>query len=257
MWVGSHTDIDDQKRREGVLARSIRQRDEFLSAISHDLKTPLTVLRGQAQILQRRIQRGALDKDVMIRGLEQIECRSRTMAKLVDELLDITQLRAGEEFHLDRAMIDLVALVQETVAEGASDRHRLVVQSTERELIGYWDAVHLQRAVENLVNNAIKYSPHGGDITISLATSSAGGDDHALLTVEDHGIGIAADDLPQIFEQFYRGMNAREGTIGTGLGLAGVRRIVEQHDGTIAVTSLEGVGSTFIVRLPLQPVGEP
>jgi len=157
MWVGSHTDIDDHKRRESTLARSIRQRDEFLSAISHDLKTPLTVLRGQAQILKRRLTRPVLDQGAMLRGLEQIESRSRTMAKLVDELLDVTRLRAGEELHLDRELVDLVALVQIMVREQheATDNHRLIVRSAVDTLTGWWDRVHLQRVVENLVSNGI------------------------------------------------------------------------------------------------------
>lgn len=258
MWVGSHTDIDDQKRREAVLARSIRQRDEFLSAISHDLKTPLTVLRGQAQILQRRAARGALDQDALLRGLEQIESRSRTMAKLVEELLDVTRLRAGEELPLDRQIVDLVALVREVIAgqNEATDRHHLVVRPPERPLTGWWDRMHLQRVVENLVNNATKYSPQGGEIALSLSATTSRQRDYALLTVQDHGIGIAEDDLPQIFEWFYRGKNARDGTIGTGLGLAGVRQIVQQHGGTITVTSQEGIGSTFCIRLPLDAAPE-
>jgi two-component system sensor histidine kinase BaeS len=185
--------------------------------------------------------------------LEQIESRSRTMAKLVDELLDVTRLRAGEELHLDRERVDLVALVHSMVREQheAADNHRLIVRSAAETLTGWWDRMHLQRVLENLVSNGIKYSPPGSELTLTLAAAKTSEGDCALLTVRDHGIGIAADDLPHIFEWFYRGKHARAGTIGSGLGLAGVRQIVEQHGGTITVTSQVGVGSTFSICLPL------
>jgi two-component system sensor histidine kinase BaeS len=111
--------------------------------------------------------------------------------------------------------------------------------------------MHLQRVVENLVSNGIKYSPPGSEITVTLAAAKTPEGDCALLTVRDHGIGIVDDDLPHIFNWFYRGKNARAGTIGSGLGLAGVRQIVEQHGGTITVTSQVGIGSTFSICLPL------
>jgi PAS domain S-box-containing protein len=253
MWIGSLTDIDEQKRREAALSRSIRLRDEFLAAISHDLKTPLTILQGQAQVLQRRAAQGRLDEESTLKALEQIEGRSRMMSRLIDELLDVTLLRAGEDLQLHRRPVDLVAIVRDAVAgqQEVVGIHELVVRSTESELTGSWDGVRLERVVENLICNAIKYSPDGGTITLTLGRDKQPEGDWAVLAVQDQGIGIAESDLPHIFEQFYRGKNATGAIGGIGLGLVGARQIVEQHSGTIAVESREGAGSTFVVRLPI------
>lgn len=262
MWVGWTIDIDDRKRTEEALRqsevalnRSLRLRDEFLSGVSHDLKTPLAIVKGQAQLLQRRVTRGKLDDDALLAGLDQIEAKSRMMADLIDELLDVTRLRAGESLELDRRTIDLVALVQDAVAglRETMGEHSLEVQAQEPYLNGSWDAVRLRRVVGNLISNALKYSPDGGTITVTISHQKSSDLDEAVLTVMDEGMGIPSDDLPHIFEQFYRGMNARVAADGTGLGLTGVKHIVEQHGGTVAVESQEGVGTTFSVRLPLEP----
>lgn len=251
LWIGSLTDIEEQKRREAALDRSIRHRDEFLAAISHDLKTPLAVLQGQAQLLRRRAARGVLNEEMVLKGLEQIEGKSRLMTKLINELLDVTRLRAGVELPLDLRALDLVALVRDVMADQAevTDLHRLVLLTEESELLGIWDEPRLERVVENLVANAVKYSREGGEIVLALAREH-GPDEYAVLTVQDQGIGIPTADLPHIFEQFYRGKNTGGDIVGTGLGLSGVRQIVEQHGGTIAVESREGAGSAFTVRLP-------
>jgi signal transduction histidine kinase len=132
-------------------------------------------------------------------------------------------------------------------------QRRLVVRSTEEELLGRWDPLRLGRVLENLIGNAVKYSPDGSEITISLTRERGAGRDEAVLAVQDRGIGISEHDLPHIFDRFYRGENAQGGISGSGLGLAGTRQIVEQHGGTIEVDSREGAGSTFTVRLPLSP----
>jgi signal transduction histidine kinase len=103
----------------------------------------------------------------------------------------------------------------------------------------------------NLLDNAIKYSPDGGDIAVTIALAEADGQRQAVLSVQDHGIGIPAGDLPHVFERFFRGTNVAGRIRGTGIGLAGSRQIVEQHGGTLTVESREGEGSTFTVRLPL------
>jgi signal transduction histidine kinase len=116
-------------------------------------------------------------------------------------------------------------------------------------MVGYWDAAQLERTVDNLVANAIKYSPQGGDITISLRRK----DNHAVLTVQDHGIGIPSHDREHVFDRLYRAQNARS-IAGTGMGLATVKQIVDRHQGEISLASSEGQGTTVEIRLPL-PAG--
>ena len=111
---------------------------------------------------------------------------------------------------------------------------------------GSWDVARVQRVVANLIANAIKYSPSGGDVVVSVSVDG----DSAVLTVRDEGMGIPAADLPRVFERFHRGSNV-ERISGTGIGLAGAKDIVELHGGTIEVTSVEGRGTTVAVRLPL------
>jgi signal transduction histidine kinase len=119
-----------------------------------------------------------------------------------------------------------------------------------------WDAVRLARVLDNLVGNAIKYSPEGGPIVVTISReTTAAGTRWAVLSVRDQGVGIPPSDLPHVFERFYRGRNITAEIAGTGIGLASARQIVEQHTGTISVESHAGQGSTFTVRLPLEPGG--
>src|SRR5205823_3280944 len=150
---------------------------------------------------------------------------------------------------LNKRPTDLVAVVKEVVAEQqlTTQRHRLIVESELPELTGSWDASRLIRAVTNLLTNAIRYSPHGGEIVVTISRDEGEHGADAVLTVSDQGLGIPEADLPHIFERFYRGANVAAQVSGTGVGLAGVRQIVEQHGGSIGVQSVEGEGATFVV----------
>jgi signal transduction histidine kinase len=119
------------------------------------------------------------------------------------------------------------------------------------ELVGEWDVVRLQRAFSNLLDNAIKYSPRGGEVVIAVEESSQDRSSHAKVTVTDQGIGIPEVDLPHVFDRFYRAGNVDRTTTGSGIGLAGVRQIVEQHGGLIEIHSVEGGGTTVTVMLPI------
>lgn len=139
----------------------------------------------------------------------------------------------------------------------ASSRHLLRLESSVPELIGAWDGSRLERVLGNLVDNAIKYSPAGGEVVMRLTRHGEGEHAWAELSIQDQGVGIPANEIPYMFERFRRGTNV-SGTIrGTGLGLFGARSIVRQHGGEITVESEEGVGSTFTLRLPLTPGDDP
>jgi signal transduction histidine kinase len=235
---------------------AVALRDSFLASVSHDLKGPLTAIRGYAQLASRDL-RDAGDPVVIApasRALANIQKLVQQMASALDELLDLAQLQAGRQLTLRRQPTDLVALVRRGVSDQqiTSSTCDIAVETQFDDLIGSWDCDRLQRVVGNLLSNAVKYSPAGGDICVRLERKVDAGHTWAILAVEDHGIGIPADDVPHIFEAFRRAANA-SGTIrGTGLGLAGAREIVEQHGGQIAVDSREGHGSVFTVKLPLE-----
>ncbi len=233
---------------------SLRARDETLAAISHDLRTPLTSIRALAQLLQRRLTRGSeISPDELTERLGRIEEQTVLMARMIDDLLDIARLEAGRPLELRREPCDLVALARQTVADvqRTTESHRLRVLAGEPEIIGELDSARLERVMLNLLTNAVKYSPDGGDVEVTIRREDSPAGPVAVLAVRDSGIGIPAQDLPRIFERFYRASNVGEQLRGTGLGLAGVQQIVEQHGGEIGVVSESGVGSTFTVRLPL------
>lgn len=232
---------------------ALRGRDELLSIVSHDLKNPVGTVKGYAQLLQRLIKReGMVNSKQVVDGLTKIDETSTKMTALINELEERARLQSGQPLTLNSQTTDLVALVQQVIEEQqrTTTRHQILFETNLQELVGIWDAVHLERVIINLLSNAIKYSPGGGDITVTVVQSD---DTTALLAVRDHGMGIPKADLPYIFEQFQRAGNTRGKIKGTGIGLASARQVVEQHDGSIAVESQEGVGSEFIVLLPLDP----
>jgi PAS domain S-box-containing protein len=244
-WICAVLDLSTQKSAE-------RERLAFLDALAHDVKNPLGAIKGQAQLARRRAQRGMDDPARLDDTLEGIERSVAGATALIDELLDVAHLRAGQPLELRLAEVDLVALA-ETCAEEArrgSPEHRIVVRSSGAAIVGRWDDQRLRRVLGNLLGNAVKYSPAGGEIVVRVGREEDAAGAWAAIAVADRGVGIPARDLPRIFDRFRRGGNVG-GIAGTGIGLAGARQIVEQHGGTISVASEEGVGSTFTVRLPM------
>jgi signal transduction histidine kinase len=243
----------DNARLHHELQEAVRTRDEFVAAASHDLKNPLASIKGTAQVLQRRTAReGQVEPERLTAGLARIDTAATRMSRLVDLLLDTARLQTGSPLELDRRPTDLFALAEQVADESrpATERHALRVEG-ERGLIGQWDAARLERVLGNLLDNAIKYSPDGGEVVVRLARDADAAGTWAVLTVRDQGIGIPPADLPRIFDRFQRGGNVIGRIGGTGIGLAGARQIVEQHGGTIAVESQAGGGTTVRVRLPL------
>ena len=246
VYVGVLRDTSERQRLE-------RMHEEFISAVAHDLKNPLTTVRGQSQLLRRRLERGeAPDATRLEAGLEGIDSAAARMSRQIDELTDVMRLRGGQEIELHREPTDLMALVRQTVEahDPSTERHTIRLESAVDELVGVWDGPRLERVLDNLIGNAIKYSPKGGVITVRISREGSGKSEQAILSVEDPGVGIPAADLPLVFERYRRGANVVN-VAGSGIGLAGARRIVELHGGTIAAHSVEGQGSVFTVRLPM------
>jgi signal transduction histidine kinase len=247
--VASFRDVTMERELE-------RQKDDFLSAAAHDLKTPLTTIKGLAQMLARRLARLEPPAGTpLLESLTKIDATATRMTTLINELLDKTRIQMGRPLDLLPTPTDLVALAKEAVAEQehTTSRHRLVVRAEVSHLIGQWDASRLYRVLTNLLSNAIKYSPGGGTIELTVHRQEDREGEWAVLSVRDEGLGIPERDLPHIFERFHRAGNVSHLIPGTGIGLAGACQIVEQHRGTISVESQEGQGSTFTVRLPLVP----
>ena len=236
-------------------AAAARARDAFLAAASHDLKNPLTVIRGTAQILQRRASRqGSVPQEQLVAGLNSIERAAAQMATQIDELLDVAHLRAGQALELNRAPADVVELAREQVAalQQSAELHRIELQTAERKLVAEIDRARVARVLANLLNNAVKYSPQGGEIAVRVVAGGRPGGEQAVLTVTDQGVGIAPRTSPTSSSSFGAGRLVAGHISGTGIGLAMVRQVVEQHGGSVEAQSRPGVGSTFTVRLPLR-----
>ena len=228
-----------------------RQRDAFLATLSHDLKSPVTVIQGYARLLRTQLAR-AEAAPMLVEATGHIDASARKIDGMLDELVDLAQLRLGRSLALDRRPTDLVALAAAAVAQhqASTDRHRVELRCGVSTLVGLWDQRRLARVLDNLVGNALKYSPQGGLVAVEVERK----DGVAVLAVRDPGIGIPADELPRVLEPFGRATNAA-GFAGMGIGLASVRHLVAQHGGDVVVESEEGVGTTVIVRLPLPPPG--
>jgi signal transduction histidine kinase len=256
--LADHTALAiENARLYSEVEAALRTRDSFLSSVAHDLKSPLAAIKGNAQLLQRQLARrgpsGATDQ--MAVRLAMIDATATRMTRMLNELLDLTRLQMGRPLDLDSRPTDLVALARQIAAEyqQGHEQHQIRVEAAVPELIGAWDEARLERVLRNLVGNAIKYSPEGGEVALEVAPEDGAAGPWAVVVVQDHGVGIPAGDVPHIFERFRRGQNVAERISGTGIGLASARQIVQQHGGTIAVVSQEGHGSTFTVRLPLPP----
>jgi signal transduction histidine kinase len=241
----------DNARLYREARRAVQVRDEFLSVAAHELKTPVTTLLGFAQLLLSQLkEKGVLDERTVGQALRAVERGSNRMSHLVSLILDVSRLDAGRLL-IDRQHTDLAALVQAiaTTMQTAARHHTLLVRTPD-ELPALVDPLRLEQVVTNLLDNAIKYSPRGGQIDVELVQPAPG---LARLTVADHGIGIPPEQRQHIFERFYQ---AREGdhASGLGLGLFISRQIVDLHGGSIAPEFPAEGGTRFVIDLPTDPV---
>ena len=237
-----------------------RQKDEFLATVSHDLKNPLAGIKGWVQLLNRRAAARLPDPERQRwqHDLTTVEAIATRMAGMLDELLDATHLQMRRPLELRRQPTDLVSLARRVAEDNQqiAEAHVIRVQSQLACIEGAWDRARLERVVGNLVSNAVKYSPEGGEVTLRVSREDTGDGAWAVLAVSDQGVGIPPEELPRVFERFYRASNVAGQIAGTGIGLAGARQLVEQHGGTISVESTPGQGSTFVDRLPIELPGE-
>ncbi|NNB93080.1 response regulator [Corallococcus exiguus] len=236
------------ERAEAAAREALAVRDELFSLATHDLKGPLQIMTLNAQVLRRQIPAAAMTPALETR-LGHIVRAAHRMGELIDHFLEVTR---GQERPLKREPMDLLVMVRGKVREleANASRHFVLEVPDGRDFTGEWDAHALERVLENLMGNAVKYSAAGSTVTVHLTVEEGETQQFVLLAVTDQGIGIPAADLPFVFERFHRGRNVSQDVSGSGVGLASARRMVELHGGTLAVRSVEGQGSTFTVRLP-------
>ncbi len=236
----------DHASRVRAREEATRLKEDFLSAAAHDLKTPLTTVVAQAQFLERKATRDpSAPSD--LQGLQRIVRESQRLATLVTDLLDAARMEQGK-LVADREPVDLGALVGEVVARQHPGPHATELD-VRGAIVGDYDRRRIEQLVENLVENAKKYSPEATPVSVAIWQE----DGEAHISVRDRGIGIPPADLPKIFERFSRASNVDDRKFhGMGLGLYICRGIVEEHGGRIWAESEIGKGSTFHVALPLR-----
>ncbi len=256
--VGLSVERTELARRQLEISREqARQqaRQEFLGVVSHELKTPVAVLKAYTELLLRKSEidpQRAADREVLSRMLEQ----SDRMLAMIEQILDLQKIEAGQ-LPLGISRFDLVDLSRRVIEslQLTSHGHRMAFLAGG-ELPVLADKRRIEEVLSNLLENAVKYSPEGGQITISVGTQPGNqpSQEEALVSVADQGMGISARDLPHIFERFYQGQGQgtlHRGHVGLGLGLYITREIVERHGGKVWTESTEGQGSTFHFTLPM------
>ena len=236
---------EQQRLRAEVAEAALRARDEFISVAAHELKTPITSAKVAAQILQRSFRDVPLTAG-QSRSLSTIDRQIDKMSRLVGQLLDTVRIHAGS-FTLQLEDADLSALVREVAEEvGAiSDQHTIVV-TAPAELPARVDKLRLEQVLRNLLDNAVKFMPDGGQVDVHVQRLPRA----AVITVRDRGVGVAPEHLGRLFERFYQ---AHPNRTGLGLGLYVARQIVERHGGTIHAEMPGDVGTRFVIDLPLPP----
>jgi signal transduction histidine kinase len=240
----------DEAARVQAREEATRLKDDFLSAAAHDLKTPLTALIGRAQLLERRALRKP-DAPVDLQSLQILLAEAQRLRSLVLDLLDAARAERGQLVSI-REPIDLASVAHEVCARHRGEHHTCVVDAM-RPVVGDFDRNRIMQMLENLVENAVKYTPDGGSVDVKVWAAN----DEAHLTVSDRGLGIPASDLPHIFDRFFRARNVDDRRFsGMGLGLFICRAIAEQHGGRIGASARQGGGTTFHITLPCTATGD-
>jgi PAS domain S-box-containing protein len=263
VWLGIATDVTERMRLEterntllaneriarGEAERANRLKDEFLSTLSHELRTPLNTILLWTQLLHKQLD----DREQVIRGLTAIERSTRVQEQLISDLLDVSRIMSGK-LVLDVQPLDLGATINAALeglwpAIGAKQlRLQTQIENGTGAILG--DRARLQQIIWNLVNNAIKFTPSGGQIDVSLERV----DSHLVVSVSDTGQGIEQELLPHLFERFRQGdVSSNRTHGGLGLGLAIVKHLVELHGGLVTASSPgPGKGERFTVSLPIR-----
>jgi PAS domain S-box-containing protein len=261
--IGTVTDITERKQAEDklqesnhILAKATRLKDEFLANMSHELRTPLNAILGMTEALQEEVYGDINPKQQQC--LETVENSARHLLSLINDILDLSKIEAGKiELTLMPVKIETLCLSSLTFVEQFARQKNIKVQCQFSAPLPplEMDERRIRQVLINLLNNAVKFTPEGGTVTLSATLPTKSGHNDLFsplrIAVEDTGIGIAPENLDKLFQPFVQidsALNRRYD--GTGLGLALVKKIVELHRGTVGVTSEPQIGSCFFITLP-------
>jgi two-component system, OmpR family, phosphate regulon sensor histidine kinase PhoR len=227
------------------LKKMDRLKSEFVSTVSHDLRSPLTAILGYAELIERAGPVTEMQKDF----IRRVHASVMHITQLVNDLLNLGRIEAG--FDNRRESVDLNQIVRYTVdnirSQATEKDVRLVTELVDNLPILFINPLQIRQLMDNLVDNALKYTPSGGKVTIRVMVQES----QMIVQVQDTGLGIPQEEIPFVFDKFYRATNTNSDITGTGLGLAIVKSVVDAHQGRIWVDSNPGHGSCFTVVLPM------
>jgi signal transduction histidine kinase len=240
--------VDHIKNEKTKVEQAVKLRDNFISAASHELKTPITSLKLYLQGMKSKTEK-IDENDKLTNYMEKMDNQLNRLTILVEDLLSVSKLQHGKlEFTM--TAFDLNALIEEAVEAigGTSTKHRIFIEGKSKKHV-YGDRYRLYQVLTNLITNAIKYSPSANKIIIRVTDSK----DRAVVEVQDFGIGITSEHQKKIFDEFYRVLDSENKTFsGMGMGLFIANEIIKRHGSKINVTSKKGTGSTFYFTLPFK-----
>jgi two-component system CheB/CheR fusion protein len=249
-WIGSCVDVDDQKQAEAALQLADRRKDEFIAVLAHELRNPMAPIRNAIHILKARVA----GDEQLSRVSTIMDRQAGKMARLLDDLLDVSRI-AQDKLELRKKRVSLGSILESAIETSRplleQQGHHFELHAPADPIYLEADAARLAQAFSNLLNNAAKYTDHGGRIGMTVRQEGKA----AVVSVKDNGIGIEADMLPKLFNRFSQAAPALERAQGgLGIGLSLVLGLVEMHGGTVRGSSDgAGRGSEFVVRLPVGP----
>jgi len=244
--VGASAIARDVTAQAKATKEALRIREEFISVAAHELRTPLTTMYARLQLVERRLARNELDPAIVLRDVTLVRQAADRLKALIDRLLDISRITSGQ-LQVEREATDVAAMIQSVALMLAETSGRQIALQASDSLDNYQaavDGVRIEEVLVNLIDNAVKYSPHDTAIDVELASTPAA----IQIAVRDRGPGIEAAERARIFEPFHRASPAAGPGVGLGLHIA--REIVELHGGTLTVEAPVDGGSRFVVTVP-------
>ena len=237
--------------REVTVERELeKMKSEFVSTAAHELRTPLTSILGFAELLQDSENFSVQERSEFA---ALIHDRAEKLSELIDELLDISRIEAGQVIPLVRQAVPIAPLVETSLKffRHSSPRHQFKLLLPATPLIVYADPRRISQVLDNLLSNAVKYSPEGGSITVQLDCAT----EYCTVSVRDEGIGMSSEQIERIFDKFYRADASTTAVQGVGLGMTIVRDLIKSHGSEVTVKSAPGQGTTISFTLPFLPEG--
>ncbi len=250
--IAAGRDVTERHESMATLQEINRLKNEFIATASHELRTPLTAVLGYLELLQSTPP-GKLDESIRQEWMRYMQEGAETLKTRVEDLLDVSRLEQGHKLHLCFQECDLKKLLQRIadMYRPGHPRHTIVVAPLADEFTVWGDPERLLQVLENLMSNAVKYSPKGGEVRLGGQLL----DGKAEITVQDYGIGMDKKQVTRIFERFYRADSSDTAIGGLGLGLTIALALVRAHSGDIDVFSKPGAGTSFTIRLPRYATG--